>query len=108
MNLVKTDINPPKSRVVIRTTTNVELTRRELLGDKLGLICKESAKAIAPRILPLNQMRRSYLKEIRMSKEYRQIPTKREGRNTPTALAKMQEKSTANMNTELNFSCSIP
>jgi hypothetical protein len=42
-------MRPPKMRVVIRTTTKVELTRSPEFGDKDGLICKLSAKAIAPK-----------------------------------------------------------
>jgi hypothetical protein len=42
-------MRPPKMRVVISTTTKVELTRSPELGDKDGLICKLSAKAIAPK-----------------------------------------------------------
>lgn len=38
MNLVKIDIKPPKSRVVIKTTTRVELTKSPLFGEREGLI----------------------------------------------------------------------
>lgn len=51
INFVKMLIRPPKMSVVIRTTTRVELTRSPELGDKDGLICRLSAKAIAPKSL---------------------------------------------------------
>jgi hypothetical protein len=107
MNFVNIDIKPPKSNVVISTTTKVELTSKPLFGDSWGLIYSDRAKAIAPLILPLNQMRSSCFIEILISK-YLQIPTKREGMKTPQALAKMQENSTAIIKKELNFSYSIP
>ena len=51
INFVKILMRPPKMSVVIRTTTRVELTRSPEFGDKDGLICKLSAKAIAPKSL---------------------------------------------------------
>jgi hypothetical protein len=51
INFVKMLIRPPKMRVVISTTTKVELTRSPEFGDKDGFICKLSAKAIAPKSL---------------------------------------------------------
>jgi hypothetical protein len=68
MNLVKMDISPPKSKVVIRTTTKVELTIRLLFGEREGLIWRLNAKAMAPLILPLNHINRSCFIEILMSK----------------------------------------
>jgi hypothetical protein len=68
MNFVKIDMSPPKMRVVISTTTRVELTIRPLLGDKDGRICKLKANAMAPLMLPLNQISKSYLIEILISK----------------------------------------
>jgi len=68
MNLVKIDMRPPKSSVVISTTTSVELTMRPLLGDSDGRICKLKANAMAPLMLPLNHINNSYLIEILISK----------------------------------------
>lgn len=77
------------------------------MGDIEGLIYKLKAKAIAPLMLPLNQIRRSCFIEILISK-YLHSPTKREGKKTPIALAKTQDIKTAIKNSELNFSYSIP
>ena len=49
ISFVKMLMRPPKIRVVISTTTKVELTRSPELGDRDGFICKLSAKAIAPK-----------------------------------------------------------
>ena len=49
INFVKMLMRPPKMRVVISTTTKVELTRSPELGDRDGFICKLRAKAIAPK-----------------------------------------------------------
>jgi hypothetical protein len=68
MNLVKIDMRPPNSKVVMSTTIRVELTMRLLFGDKDGLICKLRANAIAPLILPLNQIRINCFREMRISK----------------------------------------
>lgn len=107
INFVKIDISPPNSKVVISTTTKVELTIRLLLGEREGLIWRLNANAIAPLILPLNHINRSCFIEILMSK-YRQTPTNNEGTKTPKARANTQENSTAIRKTKLNFCYYIP
>jgi hypothetical protein len=62
---------------------------------------------MAPLMLPLNQIRSSCLTDILISK-YLQIPTIREGMNTPKALAKTHDSKTAMRKGELNLSCSMP
>lgn len=112
MNLVNIVISPPKMRVVISTTTRVELTMRLALGDRDGFICRLSANAIAPTLrnylcsylplmLPLNHIIKSSFILILTSINLH-IPKNTEGRKTPTALANMQENSTAIRKRTLN------
>jgi hypothetical protein len=62
MNLVKTDMRPPNKREVTKTTTRVELTKRLELGERDGLIWRLRANAMAPLMMPLNQMSNNYLR----------------------------------------------
>jgi len=107
MILAKRGINPPKSKVVNRTTTRVELTMRPELGESDGLIYRLSAKAIAPRMLPENHINISYLIDM-LVWNWLHRPTIKDGKKTPMALAIMHDSMTAKKNEKLNFSYSMP
>lgn len=97
MNLVNIGISPPNNKVVVSTTTKVELIIRLALGDSFLLIYRLSAKAMAPLMIPLNQIRVSCFKLKPISNRL-QMPKNKAGRNTPQALAIMQEISKKNTN----------
>ena len=80
-----------------RTTIKVELIKRLAFGAKDGFIYKLRAKAIAPLILPLNQIIINCFRSI-LSWNFLQIPTRSAGIKTPKALAIIQEIRTAKKN----------
>lgn len=90
MNFAKMDINPPNSNVVVRTMTRVELIIKLALGEIFLLIYKLKANAMAPLMMPLNQISISCLR-LRPILNFLQIPMSRAGINTPHALAIMHD-----------------